>query len=150
MRETQAATRVAWGLAWCFLFPSTTFSEETQNLDARQEDLSGVYSCEGKNYDGGAYAGTVVIHRNGEGYMLLWSIGSQIHQGVALREGDLLSSSWTTAGMPGGIVVYKIQSDRKLVGRYTDFGGQIGTETLTFLSREPHASSESGTEQTRL
>lgn len=115
-------------------------------LWAEKEDLSGVYACDGIGYDGKAYRGMTVIRQQGEAYVLTWEIGTQTHLGIALREGDLLSSTWTTGETLSGIVVYKIQLDRSLQGRYSDFGGKIGTETLTFLNEElpPAATSQEG------
>ena len=123
------------GLLGCFLLAVPVLADEPK-------DLRGVYSCQGRNPDGGEYSGKVIIFRKGDAYILLWSIGGLSHQGVAILEGDLLSSSWAPIATPNaplsvpGIVVYKVQPDRKLVGRWTSESGIMGTETLTFLSQE--------------
>ena len=95
------------------------------------EDLTGLYRCEGEGY-----RGTVIIRRTGDTYQFLWFIGSDTHMGVGLREGTLISSSWQSAGMSvPGIVVYQVEKDNKLVGRYSSYpgNGQVGTETLTYI-----------------
>ncbi len=95
------------------------------------EELTGLYRCEGEGY-----RGTVIIRRTGETYQFIWSIGSDTHMGVGLRAGTLLSSSWQSAGMGvPGIVVYQVEKDNKLVGRYSSYpgNGQVGTETLTYI-----------------
>ncbi len=111
---------------FCFTLPVTAAGEVVSN-----DDITGVYRC-----DGGSYNGTVVIQKYRETYQLVWTIGAQTHTGVAIREGELLSSCWAPSYGPPGIVVYKIGSDRKLSGRYAGLGGdgKVLTETLTFVS----------------
>lgn len=95
-----------------------------------EREIAGVYKCEGKNY-----SGTTIIRKSGEAYQLLWSIGAGTHQGVGIRHGEWLSSSWLpddTRAVPG-IVVYRIESNGKLRGTYTTYpGGAIQEETLTY------------------
>ena len=98
-------------------------------------DLTGVYRCEGRNPDGERYAGTVIIRNAGSAYQLFWLIGSVNYSGVAVQQGDRLSSSWES-GDAAGIVVYKAGRDgRQLEGEWAAYPGDgpLGAETLTFL-----------------
>ena len=110
----------------CYVLPAAA-----ANPKLPTDDITGVYRC-----DGGSYSGTVVIQKYGETYQLVWTIGPQTHMGVAIREGELLSSCWAPSNGPPGIVVYRIGPDRKLSGRYAGLGGdgKVFTETLTFVS----------------
>lgn len=108
----------------------------TESCFAQQGDITGTYSCVGENAQGNQYKGTVRITKEGGAYKLAWTIGGKTHFGLALREGDTLSSCWlvgNSAGVSsGGIVVYKIKGT-KLVGRWSEIGtqGLVLTETLT-------------------
>jgi len=97
-------------------------------------DIAGTYSCQGTNPNGSSYSGTVIILAQGDAYAMTWSIGSSGHRGVAILMGGYLSSSWGTAGNsgPGGVVVYRVEKDGRLVGKWANpGGGKLGTETLT-------------------
>jgi hypothetical protein len=88
------------------------------------EDITGVYRCQGDHYQG-----TTTITRVGEVYHLDWDLGREQYQGVAIRTGKVLSSSWGH-----GIVVYEIGA-KKLTGKFATFpsDGKLRTETLTFV-----------------
>jgi len=96
-------------------------------------EITGTYACQGTNPDGSGYSGTVTITAQGAAYAMSWSIGGSGHNGVAILMDGYLSSSWGVAGRgPGGIVVYKVEADGRLVGKWSNpSGGQLGTETLT-------------------
>lgn len=93
------------------------------------QDITGLYQCVGENYEG-----TVAISKVDEIYHLRWTFGDQTHVGVAIREGNLLASSWSTGRNPG-IVVYKIEPGPKLSGKYSDYpgDGRLRREWLTFM-----------------
>jgi len=119
--------------AWLLVAP-VVFGQgqaSTQSEAARVVDLSGVYHC-----DGGSYKGTVIIRRVGETYDLLWTIGNETHVGVGIRVGDVLASSWLAGQSGPGIVVYTVETDHKLVGKYSAYpgNGQLSTEVLTYIS----------------
>ena len=120
----------AWGFLLTVLCVGLTLAEDG--------DLSGIYRCEGHNYGGQPYQGTVTIRKAGSAYQFHWSIGNLMYYGIALRQGDVVSASWTTGPGVPGIVVYKISPGRKLVGVFSDYGaaGQLGDEVLTFLATE--------------
>jgi hypothetical protein len=95
-------------------------------------DVKGSYSCKGTNPNGTPYAGTTVISENGGGYALRWTIGGQSHSGTAILMDGQLSASWGVPGGAYGIVVYKVEQDGRLVGKWLNpGGGDLGTETLT-------------------
>jgi hypothetical protein len=99
----------------------------TLNSSAHAEDkikLEGLYACEGKNPDGGPYEGRVEIAKKGDTYHLKWTIGEESHVGVGLVAEKTLSVCWVVdGGGAGGIVVYKIEMDGRLVGKWTPLGG---------------------------
>jgi hypothetical protein len=96
-----------------------------------QPDIAGIYSCHGTTPQGTAYAGSVEISANDEGYTMSWSIGDAGHTGTALLVDNQLSSSWGVPGSSFGIVVYKVEGDGKLVGKWLmPAGNKAGTETL--------------------
>jgi len=97
-----------------------------------KKDLSGEYTCLGKNKDGGTYKGTVKIAKKGDTYVLKWTIGNNDEQaGIGLVENNLLSVAYYGAGNFTGIVVYKIEKD-KLVGKYAVAGDTgVYEETLS-------------------
>lgn len=99
---------------------------------AQEADITGIYTCVGENAHGNQYRGTVQITKVGDTYELKWTIAGRSHIGLAIREGNILSSCWL-AGGSGGIVVYRIEKGLKLVGRWSEFGtnGRVLTETLT-------------------
>ena len=102
-------------------------------------DLSGTYRCVGKNSDGSAYEGTVVIKRIGAAssatFNLTWDVAGAEYVGVGLLEGNKLSSSWaipTDDGVVVGVIVYTVEKTR-LMGKWTSWPGTgaVMTETLT-------------------
>jgi hypothetical protein len=120
----------SWLVVGLFALAGVAGAEFRSDVSDRsfRDDLSGVYHC-----DGGSYKGITIIRKSGDAYQLLWTIGPDTHFGVAIQEGDLLSSSWSAGAETPGIVVYKIQKDGTLVGKYTPYPeGSLGTETLTY------------------
>lgn len=114
--------------AWRMRIMSAVLIVAAMPLSGLAADIVGNYSCKGTNPDGSPYSGTVVIEENGAGYVLRWTIGgSLMYSGAGLLNDDLLSASWGS-----GVVVYKVESDGKLVGEWLNAsGGELGTETLT-------------------
>jgi hypothetical protein len=105
-------------------------------------DLSGYYTCVGKEGPGKTYTGVAVITKKNDVYVVQWIIGIGAgFIGVGIREGDSLACSWAIGDSKGvvvrGINLYRIESGPRLVGRWTAFpgDGSIRTETLTFLKR---------------
>ena len=59
-------------------------------------DLTGVYICTGKNFDGTTYEGVVEIVRRNDTFQLVWFIDSEVVAlGVGIRSGNLLSVAYS-------------------------------------------------------
>jgi len=113
-------------------------------------DISGVYECEGTIAEGKTYKGFVQIFKTGDTYFLFWMIGSDVQYGTGfVRDGKL---SVGFVGPSNGVVVYRLESDSRLVGEWTFFSnspdgiyidGMIRTEVLTRTSKPmPNSSPE--------
>jgi hypothetical protein len=126
LRKALFALPLAVGLALLAPPPS---------LAAQDVDVTGTYTCQGKNPNGRTYTGRVEIVQKGDVYQVEWTIGRETHVGVGILEGRTLSVCWAVAeGSPGGgIVVYRVERDGRLVGKWTSLGGrgEVYRETLT-------------------
>lgn len=91
-------------------------------------DVTGSYTCKGTNPNGSPYTGTTVIKENGGGYLVTWNIGGgMIYSGAGILTDNIFSASWGN-----GVVVYRVQNDGRLIGKWLNAsGGELGTETLT-------------------
>ena len=80
------------------------------------------------------YHGGVDISKEGYCYLVKWTVGVQHTSGIAIRDGDTLSVAIhdDDKDAPTGIAVYRVESDGKLVGRwsYFDYDGATVVETL--------------------
>lgn len=90
--------------------------------------IEGIYEC-----SNGIYKGITVIRRFKEIYHVHWQIGREVYSGVGIREGNMLSATWSNGKDINGIAVYKIESGPKLTGKYsaTPGNGTMGREILT-------------------
>ncbi|REJ69400.1 MAG: hypothetical protein DWQ31_04875 [Planctomycetota bacterium] len=123
-------------VAVCFAFLSFAAASPAQaqgrlpvpNDDQQADELTGVYRCQGTNYEG-----TVTITRVGGTYHVRWRMPDQDHGGAAIRTGDILSCSFKS-GRLTGVAVYQI-GENQLTGRWAfyDTKGEVHTETLTYL-----------------
>ncbi len=110
---------------------------------ATQEDLSGVYWCEGKQGKK-AYRGTVIVTRLGALYLFQWQLVAGLsYEGVGIRRGDTVSVGWTM-DKSRGATAYHVLPGGRLDGRWvsivgTGTDGESHTETLTLLRRVPPA-----------
>jgi hypothetical protein len=104
-------------------------------------DIAGIYECEGTTANGSPYKGTVEIARNNGTYEVLWTFGPREHYlGFGVVNENVLAVS-VLAGMPG-VVAYKIEkSDQgsRLLGQWTvpNSEGRVFTETLTKVGNAP-------------
>lgn len=102
-------------------------------------EIVGTYDCLGENAGGGNYQGTVEISKKGDAYQLEWTIQGQKHQGIAILTDGVLASSWIIKRaapggvvIQGGVVVYKVEENGKLSGKWVGHGGgKILAEVLT-------------------
>jgi len=99
-------------------------------------DITGSYNCAGTNpgqANTQGYQGTTTISKDGNTFLLGWTIGGTSYTGVGIRNGNILSVAWYTAGQTG-VVAYQISPDgRTLKGTWTGVGGNgnLGYETLS-------------------
>lgn len=97
-------------------------------------DLAGTYTVNGTGVDGKSYQGKVVITNRDDVYQLSWTIGQETYDGIAVQSGNTLAASYTTGddGKGCGAVVYKINSDNSLDGKWGEWGvNSAGTEKAT-------------------
>jgi hypothetical protein len=104
-------------------------------------DITGFYLCEGNNADGEHYRSLVKIEKHKDAYRVTWINGTiETGLGVAIRRNRTLSVSCLVRSPDGAgvaVAVYEVQPGPKLVGRFTELGGDGGlrSETLTFLKK---------------
>lgn len=110
--------------------------------DHKDIDITGYYTCAGREGPGKNYSGVAVIAKKDEVYTIQWIIGTGggFH-GVGVRQGDTFAASWAIPADKGGVVrgvnLYRIESGPRLVGRWATMPGDgtVRTETLTFLKK---------------
>ncbi len=98
---------------------------------AAEPNITGKYNCEGTNPAGKIYRGTVTIIKKGDAHYLKWSLNAgDTYAGIGILEGNVLAVSYY--GGASGVVVYRVQKDGKLVGKWAvaDGKGRVYTETL--------------------
>ncbi len=109
-------------------------------------DISGVYRCDGVNPQGRTYRGMVEIVRIHDAFQLRWTFpqGEDPALGIGIVSNGVLAVSYYGGDM-AGVVVYKINEGKPMVGEWTVVGSEGGVfkETLTRLPG--HGSSEGGT-----
>ena len=105
-------------------------------------DISGYYTCKGKEANGKTHSGIAVLTKQREVYVIQWMIGSgATFTGLGVRQGTTLAAGWAIPGDKGAMVrgtnLYKIEPGPKLVGRWASIPGPgiMQHETLTFLKR---------------
>jgi hypothetical protein len=82
---------------------------------ASAQDITGSYLIQGRNPNGSAYTGTVIIRPAGDRYHVFWFIGaSETYNGSGGWEGDSLVIDWGQQ-YP---VIYKLGSDGVLYGTW--------------------------------
>ena len=116
-----------------------TKAEKTPIID-EMGDISGYYTCKGKEISGKSYSGITTITRKGELYLVQWMLsGGSTFTGVGIRQGNTLATSWAMIADKGALVrgvnLYKIDTGPRLTGRWATIPGPgvVQTETLTFL-----------------
>ncbi len=94
-------------------------------------DLAGTYSVNGAGADGKTYQGEVAVTKRDEVYQMSWKLGAESYDGVAVQSGNTLAAAYTTGtdGKGCGAVVYKINADNSLEGKWGEWGvNSVGTE----------------------
>jgi hypothetical protein len=105
-------------------------------------DITGYYTCRGRDGKGGEYTGVAVISKQKEVYVVQWTIGiGAAFIGLGIRQGDMLAVSWAMPGDKAGVVrginLYRIEPGPRLTGQWATLpgNGMINTETLNLLKR---------------
>jgi len=119
-----------------WLGPSATPLHSAQ-VAALPADISGRYQCQGRDFDGDSYAGTVVISKVGEVYTIQWDVTfvnrqtrSQ-YKGVGILTDNVFSANWE-GGNLAGVMAYRLAPSGVLTGRWTISGNRdTRSEVLT-------------------
>ena len=97
---------------------------------AQSGSVSGIYTVEGRNFDGSRYRGTAEISVTSRNTCrIVWNVGS-VSEGICMRNGTVFAASYGQGGTTG-LVIYEIRPDGRMEGLWTmaDRDG-VGTETL--------------------
>ena len=97
------------------VLPPVVMAQETMHETAT--NIAGSYAVSGRNPDGSAYAGTVVLRQQGAEYNIAWTIAGQDYQGTGRLEGRVLTVNWQGDANP---VVYVLMPDGELHGTWSD------------------------------
>ena len=114
---------------------------EKAGLEDTVGDLSGFYTCKGKEVGGKNYSGVAIITKKNEIYVIQWMItGGSTFTGIAIRQGNTFTASWAIPGERGtirGVNLYRVETGPRLSGRWATLPGPgyLQTETLTFLKK---------------
>ena len=101
-------------------------------------DISGRYTCKGRAMMNKEYFGHTFITKKKDTYQLAWTVGSELYFGEGIREGNVLSVCWLLGQtQAAGITVFHIEEGPKLLGTWTQLGGNgnLLPEDLTFIER---------------
>ncbi|MCS7045191.1 MAG: TIGR03067 domain-containing protein [Gemmataceae bacterium] len=99
------------------------------------DDLAGTYRSVSTELDGTKHVAAAIVERVGDAYLVTYIKDQKVaYLGIGLRKGDVFSLSWMSQGRVG-ITMYRIESNTRLVGHYTQLGGPgiLSEETLTRL-----------------
>lgn len=110
-----------------------SFSSRRRWDDDAGPDLTGKYKCAGHDITGAEYKGSVEIQRVEVSYHVKWTLrGGPAFIGVGIQHGKMLSVNWFSP-MSTGVMVYELQDDGSLQGRWAILNGKgtIQKETLT-------------------
>jgi hypothetical protein len=60
-------------------------------------DIAGLYRVEGRNSDGSAYGGRVLLSQDQAKVRVGWTVGSQTYSGEGVLQGRILTVNWGAA-----------------------------------------------------
>lgn len=83
---------------------------------ALAQDLSGTYAAQGRNPDGSAYQGSVVLTHSANVVSMAWRVGNSSYIGTGVQEGRVVTVDWGQ----GAPVVYVVMPDGALHGTWAD------------------------------
>lgn len=98
---------------------------------AQAQNIGGLYTVRGTNFDGSSYSGTAQITlTSSTNCRIVWQTGASSSAGICLRNNDSFAASYMR-GDKMGLTIYQILSDGSMTGVWTiaDQSG-AGTETL--------------------
>ena len=109
------------------LTTALAFAVLTMSTLASLADITGAYYAYGRNADGSAYDGTVVIGQNADGsFTVNWTVGTT-YSGTGVLAGQVLTVEWGARDP----AIYVVMPDGDLHGTWADGTG------LELLSRTP-------------
>ena len=123
-------------------FVSASFFVPGPVSAAEKHDFTGEYICKGKNPDGKAYEGAVMITKKGDSFLVKWKYADKPYEGIALSTGRTLSVCWVQKqdrSIAVGIGTYTLRmGDKILDGKWTTFGGDgsVRVETLMRIEKK--------------
>ena len=94
-------------------------------------DLAGTYAVNGAGADGKTYQGEVVVKRRDAVYQMSWKLGAENYDGIGVQSGNTMAAAYATGtnGKGCGAVVYKINADNSLDGKWGEWGvNSVGAE----------------------
>ncbi len=99
-------------------------STSSTNPSSTSGDLAGTYAVSGAGADGKTYQGEVLVTKQGAVYQMSWKLGAESYDGVAVQSGNTLAAAYTTGsdGKGCGAVIYKINADNSLEGKWGEWG----------------------------
>lgn len=83
---------------------------------AQNVDINGLYTAEGRNPDGSAYNGSVVMAEQNGSVQINWTVGNQQYAGTGVRDGQVVVVNWGAAHP----VIYVIMANGNLHGTWDD------------------------------
>ena len=122
-------------LVWVLTAAVVCLSPVAHAQQAEEQDISGVYRCDGTNPAGKTYRGVVEIIKVRDTFQLRWTFpqSDDAALGIGILSNGVLAVSYY-GGDTAGVVVYKITAGKPLVGEWTIVGSEgIFKETLTRL-----------------
>lgn len=109
-----------------------------QSRSENENEIEGTWKItEGKNLEGDKYTGTAEIEAQSSAdnlYSFSWKTSEGEYTGLGFLEDDHLFIGWAPEGEVYGVLLYEIQSDGTLEGRWTYNtapDGKVGRETAT-------------------
>jgi hypothetical protein len=115
-----------------------------RQVEPEMADISGYYTCKGKEAGGKNYSGICVLTKKGDVYLISWVVGGGANfTGIAIRQDNNLAASWAIGsdkGIVRGVNLYRIESAAngpRLSGRWASVPGPgiQQEERLTFLKK---------------
>ena len=111
---------------------ATALSGISKVLAATTWNYSGTYGINGKNPDGSAYTGTMVVSDYGAGYRVRFTSGGTTWRGIATYIGSYLAIAWQAGGIPQVSIFSGNPSTGDLKGYYQDYDSlKEGAEVAT-------------------